>query len=109
MTRKRFVKLLMSEGLSRNEANDLAKDALDGYSYEYLHLLHRVTRENPDFLDEFFISVQKTITHVVEVLPSVIESIVAALPAAIEKAVSGIEEEIRKLKAMQEATEVNNE
>lgn len=109
MTRKRFVKLLMSEGLSRNEANDLAKDALDGYSYEYLHLLHQVTRENPDFLSEFCVSVQKTITHVLEVLPSVIESMVAALPAVIEKALIEVEAEIRKLKAMQEATEVNNE
>lgn len=102
MTRKRFVKLLMSEGYSRNEANDLEKDALDGYSYEYLHLLHQVMRKNPDFLSEFCASVQKTITHVVEVLPSVIQSIVAALPAAIEKAFSGFEEEIRKLKSIEE-------
>ena len=109
MTRKRFVKLLMSEGLSRNEANDLAKDTLDGYSYEHLHLFHQVMRENPDFLSEFCASVQKTITHIVEVLPSVIEAFMAALPAAIEKAFADVEAEIRKLKAMQEATEVNHE
>ena len=34
MTRKRFVKLLMAEGYSRNDANDIADEVLeDGYSY----------------------------------------------------------------------------
>ena len=34
MTRKRFVKLLMAEGYSRNSANDIAGDVVkDGYSY----------------------------------------------------------------------------
>ena len=35
MTRKRFVKLLMSQGYSRNEAQELARDAVaSGMSYE---------------------------------------------------------------------------
>ena len=34
MTRKRFVKLLMAEGYSRNSANEIADEALeDGFSY----------------------------------------------------------------------------
>ncbi len=34
MTRKRFVKLLMAEGYSRNDANDIADEVLeDGFSY----------------------------------------------------------------------------
>lgn len=34
MTRKRFVKLLMANGYSRNSANKIADDTLkDGYSY----------------------------------------------------------------------------
>lgn len=41
MTRKRFVKLLMAEGYSRNSANTLADDVIaDGYSYAegYAHI-----------------------------------------------------------------------
>ena len=34
MTRKRFVKLLMAEGYSRNSANDIADEVLaDGFTY----------------------------------------------------------------------------
>lgn len=32
MTRKRFIKLLMSEGVSRNEANSIAKYSINVYS-----------------------------------------------------------------------------
>ena len=42
MTRKRFVKLLMAEGYSRNSANTLADDVIaDGYSYAegYSHVI----------------------------------------------------------------------
>ena len=42
MTRKRFVKLLMAEGYSRNGANAIAEDVLkDGYSYAegYSHVV----------------------------------------------------------------------
>ena len=35
MTRKRFVKLLMSQGITRNEANEKAKSYIsNGFSYE---------------------------------------------------------------------------
>ena len=45
MTRKRFVKLLMAEGYSRNSANKIADDLrMDGYSYAegYDHIVRLV-------------------------------------------------------------------
>lgn len=75
MTRKRFVKLLMAEGYSRNEANEFADDAKEGYSYKFLYSLHCVLRENPSFLEYFFEKVTNAIEKIVEFLPTAIQQI----------------------------------
>ena len=50
MTRKRFVKLLMSAGYSRNEAVDYAATCLPRHgSYRGMYLKWLVDRENPEF------------------------------------------------------------
>lgn len=55
MTRKRFVKLLMSEGLSRNEANSIAADArISGLAYSTAYKSVQVTHDlglNPKCFD----------------------------------------------------------
>jgi hypothetical protein len=90
MTRKRFVKLLMSEGYSRNEANEMAKDAREGYSYEVSYLIHSALREKPDLIREmgsklysFAANLAQTI---IEVFSPLIQAIVAAMPDAVEAA-----------------------
>jgi hypothetical protein len=46
MTRKRFVKLLMSEGYSRNEANSIAADArIRGLAYSTAYKAVQVTHD----------------------------------------------------------------
>lgn len=90
MTRKRFVKLLMAEGYSRNEANEMAKDALEGYSYEVSYLVHSALRKNSDLISELgsklYSFAAKLAQAITEVLPSLIEAIVAGLPDVIEVA-----------------------
>lgn len=50
MTRKRFVKLLMSEGYSRNEAVDYAVTLLSKHgSYSEMYLQWLIDRDNPAF------------------------------------------------------------
>ena len=40
MTRKRFVKLIMSKGICRNDANGIARDfQYDPWSYEFAWLV----------------------------------------------------------------------
>lgn len=97
MTRKRFVKLLMSEGYSRNEANEVTKDALEGYSYEISYLVHSALRENPDLMSELVSKLYSLVANIaqtiIEVLPSVIQAIVAAMPDAVEAATRKINAE----------------
>lgn len=75
MTRKRFVKLLMADGYSRNEANEVADDAKEGYSYKFLYSLHCVMRENPSFLEYFIEKATNTIEKAVEVFSTVWQQI----------------------------------
>lgn len=75
MTRKRFIKLLMADGYSRNEANEFADDAKEGYSYNFLYSLHCVMRENPSYLEYFLKKVTNTIERIVEIIPETIQQI----------------------------------
>ena len=75
MTRKRFVKLLMADGYSRNEANEFADDAKEGYSYNFLYLLHCAMRDNPSFLEYFIEKVTNAIERVAEIIPTMIQQI----------------------------------
>ena len=50
MTRKRFIKLLMSEGLSRNEAVDYACTfRRSGLSYSRMYIEWLINRDDPAF------------------------------------------------------------
>ena len=52
MTRKRFVKLLMSRGYSRNEANQAALTAIsDGHTYDGVYFAVRVNDGDPEVLE----------------------------------------------------------
>ena len=75
MTRKRFVKLLMADGYSRNEANEFADDAKEGYYYNFLYSLHCVMHENPSFLEYFLEKVINAVQRTVEIIPSLIQQI----------------------------------
>lgn len=91
MTRKRFVKLLMSIGYSRNEANTEARAAVSrGISYEgkYLYI---ICEKNGLVPPEWGVSVGSLVTRmknmiydmaciIAEAIPSICEAINAAIP-----------------------------
>ncbi|MBO5953298.1 MAG: hypothetical protein J6Q53_04160 [Oscillospiraceae bacterium] len=94
MTRKRFVKQLMSIGYSRNEANKEARTAVsDGVSYDgkYLYILCEKNGLMPvEWFDgvgncvaQLARIIEGWIQHIVEVIPTIIEAITAAMPQVI--------------------------
>ena len=94
MTRKRFVKQLMSIGYSRNEANKEARTAVsDGVSYgsRYLFILLQKSGLVPAYLSEtggdtiirLYQKMDDVIRTIIEILPSVVEAIVANIPQVI--------------------------
>ena len=99
MTRKRFVKLLMSRGYSRNEANRMALAVVsrDGsYGCEYFSILCNMNGTTiAEFLGDIgdaAVLMGQTADNLVrtfcEILPTIIEAITAAVPqviAAIER------------------------
>lgn len=85
MTRKRFVKLLMADGYSRNEANEVADDAKEGYTYNFLYSLHCVMRDNPSFLEYFIEKVTNAVSEFVDVIPVVIQQIIDNITTVCEQ------------------------
>ena len=94
MTRKRFVKQLMSIGYSRNEANKEARTAVsDGVSYgsRYFFILLQksglVPAEGYDSIGDCVARVSRiiddTVNRFIEVIPTVIEAITAAIPQIV--------------------------
>lgn len=88
MTRKRFIKLLMAEGYSRNGANDIADDALkDGYSYaetydqitRLLPLVQAITPEITDAIKKATEAIAKVVTATVEAAGAFIDAFTAAM------------------------------
>lgn len=76
MTRKRFIKLMMADGYSRNKAVEMAKEvaAVDGGCYSTAYAL---------FADVFY-PIEELAKRVVEALPRVIEVIAGALKNVAE-------------------------
>lgn len=73
MTRKRFVKLLMAEGYSRNDANDIADEVLeDGFTYA----------EGYDHIARMLPLVQAMIPRVTDAIEKVTEAITRVATAA---------------------------
>ena len=88
MTRKRFIKLLMADGYSRNKANSIARQAVaDGYTYEFRLLLLRTGNDFPDVpLQDLKDAVDVVEKIIIESIPPIIKAIVEAIPVAIDMA-----------------------
>lgn len=100
MTRKRFVKLLMSEGLSRNEANDLATDVDEGYSYDELYCIHCVLPTISDAIERTGTAIKCLVQGICDIIPTVVQAITEILPVALsilEKAEKEMEVPYEKL------------
>ena len=94
MTRKRFVKQLMSIGYSRNDANTEATAAVSRgspYDSRYLYILCKKCDMVPaDWLESVGDAVERLnqrinyMAHtIVEVIPTIIEAITAIIPQVI--------------------------
>lgn len=65
MKRKRFVKLLMARGRSRNDATQAALDAVsDGHTYDGVYFAVRVNDGDPEVLE----AVQEVCNRIADVL-----------------------------------------
>lgn len=93
MTRKRFVKLLMSYGYSRNEAIvEAAEVRRCGFTYENGSLYCFVkSRGVGDALDALAATVDRMVgmikdgvSYIVERIPAIVEAITAAIPQVID-------------------------
>lgn len=101
MTRKRFIKLLMAEGCSRNEANEWAMDVDEGFSYDELYCIRCAMPQIIDIIGRIKTTIETFAKGICEVIPTVVQAIMEMLPVAVEAA--------KKLKALAEAMEANNE
>jgi hypothetical protein len=88
MTRKRFIKLLMAKGYSRNGANEIATDVLkDGYTYaeaydqltRILPLVQAITPEVTDAIKKATEAIAKVATATVEAARAFIDTFTAAM------------------------------
>lgn len=96
MTRKRYVKLLMSHGLSRNEANlEAAAVAALGLSYEVDYLVFTCAKNVPNIADSIAREAEKTVQMIAEAFPSWIEAIMC-VAEAIAEAIPQVIEEINQ-------------
>lgn len=90
MTRKRFVKLLMSRGRSRNEANLAALEAAsDGFTYEQLYFAVRYNDGDPEIVEAVEAMAEriaKVLADFAQTMRSVAQKIAEAIPAFIEMA-----------------------
>lgn len=87
MKRKRFAKLLMAEGYSRNEANEIADEAIrDGMSYESAWraskaLRHLLSQDVLCRLEE----------ELAEIIPTIIQRVVETVPVVIDAMKAAVE------------------
>ena len=102
MTRKRFVKLLMSRGYTRNEANSKAQAAVSaGVTYDSGYFAVQIEAGDSDALE----AVQAAFDRFTEVVRSFSEAImraskaiVEAMPKVVEMAKQMRAEELKCLK-----------
>ena len=113
MTRKRFVKLLMADGYSRNEADSIAKDTVaEGCSYAEKHFSLWINRWFPFIsaldMDHLANCFARVVEVILEELPSMVQAIIEAIPEVVEQTRIQIEELAERLH-QQALTEVVNE
>lgn len=84
MTRKRFTKLAMSVGYSRNEANSLSKLISCYDSYEDVYE-HEITSLSIDEVQEAFQNVLKAVTKVVGAISAGINAFAETVRTEMEK------------------------
>lgn len=81
MTRKRFVKLLMSRGYSRNEANQAALTAIsDGHTYEGVYFAVRVNDGDPEAVE----AVREACERIAQAAALVSRAIMEAVKKAVD-------------------------
>ena len=104
MTRKRFVKLLMADGYSRNKANSIAKQTVadgDAYGSRYWYL--RLGNQFPDVaLPELKAAIEEVINKLIEIIPAVVNAIEELRPVVVKLA-------SQRLAVLQEEMEANHE
>lgn len=94
MSRKRFVKLLMSRGYSRNDANTEAREAVSRgipYDSRCLYILCEKCGLVPagwlesidDAVERLSQRISDMVRTIVEAIPTIIEAITATLPQVI--------------------------
>lgn len=94
MTRKRFVKMLMSQGYSRNDANEEARTAVSRgipYDSRYLYIICKKWCLVPtgwlesidDAVERLSQRISDMVRTVVEAIPTIIEAISVTLPQVI--------------------------
>lgn len=82
MTRKRFIKLLMAEGYSRNSANNIAGDVLkDGRSYAEAY--DQITRLLP-LMQAMAAPIADAVKKMTEAIGRVTRAVAEAVSAAAE-------------------------
>lgn len=77
MTRKRFVKLLMGRGYSRNDANLMAQEVVNNeLSYEDGYFAAKVNDGDSEAMEKIW----EVVGLINEIIPTVVEAVNAAIP-----------------------------
>ena len=93
MTRKRFVKLLMARGYSRNEAAELARSGYKGQPYTELYYMTTITRAAPEFME----ALHKAAAEAAEIIHRWCTEEVPRIARAVAEAAAQVIENIRWL------------
>lgn len=88
MTRKRFVKLLMADGYSRNKANSIAKQTVaDGETYGSQYWYLQFGNLFPDVtFPELKDAIGEITELIMEIIPTVFNTIAELFPLAVQQA-----------------------
>lgn len=107
MTRKRFIKLLMANGYTRNEANHIARTGKKGQPYDERHALICLTSNMPDEFAELRERLQtacRTIADAAKRATKRLAETFSAIAAGIGSAMPGIIENMNRLQEAAEGT-----
>lgn len=100
MTRKRYVKLLMADGYSRNEANSIAKQTVaDGDTYWSRYWYLQFGNHFPDVaFPELKAAIDEVTEMLMEIIPTVCNAIVELFPLAVKQTsqrIAALQEQMR--------------
>ena len=99
MTRKRFVKLLMADGYSRNDANSIARDtSAEGWTYSLKYYFLQAVNSFPEITVMPTRTIVKMVDLIVETLPSMIQAIIDLAQASVDA--------VQSIKALEKELEV---